>query len=254
MNPVDTFPMSRNGSRPTSAVGRPHQQQEMPRSNLGNEVSQRSAAGHEMTTYVQPALTTSQIVHSFKEDILRASVQSHSRAPSQSRGGSLAPVPPPKSATPQRTQQHQQQPRSVSSRLYRLWGKQLPASELKPRDLETDEDILYRALGISLGPLIGAKRGVRIEDARGDGEGIRGVKVVKGYGIVESGDIRKRKRRSIDEDGDDADINIKRRRIEEAEKDAKTALSWLARRKKNGIKPRKRSSFAQMEVDSEQSN
>jgi hypothetical protein len=74
------------------------------------------------------------------------------------------------------------------NRLRQLWGRNVIAASLAIRDDEDDEDMLIRALEITLGPIISSKRGVRIEDSQGGG--LLGVKIVQGYGRVTSADVR----------------------------------------------------------------
>lgn len=98
--------------------------------------------------------------------------------------------------------------RQLQTNLRQLWGRNVTAASLAIRDNEEDEDVLIRALGITLGPIVGSKRGVRIEDAQGGG--LLGVQIVQGYGRVTSGDVRvngKRKRSVQDDGGEDSTTN-----------------------------------------------
>lgn len=134
-----------------------------------------------------------------------------------------------------------------TNRLRQVWGRNVTAASLTVRDNEDDEDVLIRALGISLGPVIGSKRGVRIEDASGGG--LLGVKVVQGYGKVTSGDVRlngKRKRTTEDHNEDHPVTGPveKRRKVV-------PALPPGARRKRvhAGNPKRIRQPSGQMEID-----
>ncbi len=115
------------------------------------------------------------------------------------------------------------------------------------RDDEDEEDVLIRALGITLGPVIGSKRGVRIEDSNGGG--LFGVQSVQGYGRVTSGDVRlngKRKRATQEDTVDDMTTGPaeKRRKLS-------VALPPGARRKRNTVvRVRQlRQPSGQMEID-----
>lgn len=105
-------------------------------------------------------------------------------------------------------------PLSASQELFQLWGRNVTAGALTARSDDTDEDILVRALDITLGPLIGAKRGVRIEDVEHGGLGM--AKPVAGYGRVSSSlpKAAKRKRQDVEdgEDGEDGDLPLQKRR------------------------------------------
>lgn len=136
---------------------------------------------------------------------------------------------------------------SQPSHLRQLWGRTVTAASLAVRDDEDDEDVLIRALGISLGPVIGSKRGVRIEDA--EGGGLLGVRIVQGYGRVTSGDVRSngKRKRSVQEesvDGSTTSHTEKRRKLS-------VALPPCARRRRMaGPKPRRpRPLSGQMDVD-----
>jgi hypothetical protein len=161
----------------------------------------------------------------------------------------------PASSSSHLTTQHRPEPVPSSrpttsnqpNRLRQLWGRNVTSASLAVRDDEDDEDVLIRALGITLGPIIGSKRGVRIEDAQGGG--LLGVKIVQGYGRVTSGDVRvngKRKRSVQDEGGEDstADHTEKRRKFS-------IAVPPCARRRKAaGAKLRRpRPPSGQMDID-----
>ena len=115
-----------------------------------------------------------------------------------------APVPQQRGATPL----------SASQELFQLWGRNVTAGALTARSDDTDEDILVRALDITLGPLIGAKRGVRIEDVLHGGLGT--AQAVAGYGHVSSSTkATKRKRPEMERDEDGEAMSSHKRRKQE---------------------------------------
>jgi hypothetical protein len=127
-----------------------------------------------------------------------------------------------------------------------IWGRALREEMLEAREVQTDEDILSKALGIHLGPLINYKRGVRVEDVHG--AGIRGVRPVVGYGRAKGGVKRRFDTEKSERDDTDPSRPSKRRKIE-----VDASLPMVShRRKRKGQYPIHNSPLAvQMDIDQE---